>query len=285
MEKTVQYTLITGACGGLGGAFCEVLAGRGEALFLTGRSVERLSALAEDLKARYGIDVAFRACDLTKKEDRLALFAYADGMGVRFSRLVYVSGVDTQMAFEKYDEDKLLFQTRVNLEGAVSLINAFLRRAPLDGKTEILAVGSMSASTPMPYFALYSATKKGLEYFMAALRTELRGRAKVTCVLPGGIPTREDIKENIKEHGFWGKISQKSPRAVAEASLKAVHKNRRKKVIGFWNKVIKFATDVAPMSVKMRFIAKRWAKTEKDHFSDSDEKSSSDGEAVARERE
>lgn len=264
----MQYTLVTGACGGLGRAFVELLAERGEPLFLTGRSEARLCALKEELAARFpSLSVDYRACDLTKEGDRRAFFEETDGRGATFSRLVYVAGVDTQMAFERYDENKLVFQTRVNLEGAVSFINAFLKRAPLDGNTEILAVGSMSASTPMPYFALYSATKKGLEYFMAGLRTELKGRAKVTCVLPGGIPTREDIKENIKEHGFWGKISAKSPRAVAQASLKAVHKNKRKKVIGFWNKIIKLTTDVAPMSVKMRFIAKRWAQTEKDHFS------------------
>ncbi len=265
----MQYTLITGACGGLGRAFCEVLSERGEPLFLTGRSEERLRALKEELSARHvGLPIEIHACDLTKEEDRRAFFEYTDGMGATFSRLVYVAGVDTQMAFESYDEKKLVFQTRVNSEGAFSFINAFLKRSPLDGNTEILTIGSMSASTPMPYFALYSATKKALEYFMAGLWSELKGRAKVTCVLPGGIPTREDIKENIKEHGFWGRISAKSPRAVAEASLKAVHKNKRKAVIGFWNKIIKLTTDVAPMSVKLRFISRRWSKTEKDHFSE-----------------
>lgn len=267
MSAMRTYTLVTGACGGLGGAFVEILAERGEALFLTGRDQGRLSALDAALKEKYpALETAYFACDLTSERERLALFAYADGQGIRFNRLVYVAGVDTQMAFERYDEAKLVFQTRVNLEGAVSLIRGTLARSPLDGTTEILAVGSMSASTPMPYFALYSATKKGLEYFCTGLRTELKGRAKVTCVLPGGIPTREDIKQNIEEHGFWGRISAKSPRAVAERSLAAVRKNKRSAVIGFWNKIIKAATDVAPMSLKLRFIAKHWRNTEKDHF-------------------
>ena len=43
----MNYTLITGACGGLGGAFVRVLAERGEPLFLTGRSEERLKSLSE----------------------------------------------------------------------------------------------------------------------------------------------------------------------------------------------------------------------------------------------
>ncbi len=45
----MTYTLITGACGGLGRAFVRVLAERGENLFLTGRSGERLSALANEI--------------------------------------------------------------------------------------------------------------------------------------------------------------------------------------------------------------------------------------------
>ncbi len=264
----MEVTLITGACGGLGGAFTRILAERGEPLLLTGRSEERLAALAEELRGAYeGLFVRTFRCDLRKEEERLSLFSYADGLGVTFRRLVYVAGVDTQMAFEKYDESKLVLQTRVNLEGAASLTAGVLSRSPLDGQTELLAVGSMSAATPMPYFALYSATKKALEQFYAALRTELKGRAKVTCVLPGGIPTRDDIKENIESHGFWGRISALPPEKVAKISLAAVAKNKRRVVVGFWNKVIKLATDVAPMSVKLRYISKKWQTTEKDHFS------------------
>ena len=99
-----------------------------------------------------------------------------------------------------------------------------------------------------------------------AHRTEFKGKAKVTCILPGGIPTREDIKKDIEGHGFWGKISKKTPEQVAVAALKAVSKNKRTKVIGFWNKVIKFFTDLAPLSLQLRFIAKRWKHTEKDAF-------------------
>lgn len=263
----MTYTLVTGACGGLGGAFVRVLLERGEPVFLTGRSETRLAALSEKLKGEFPqAEIRSCACDLTDGESRAALFARADADGVIFNRLVYVAGVDTQKAFERYTEEKLVFQVRVNLEGALSMIRAFLARAPLDGSTEILAVGSMSGSCPMPYFAVYSATKKALCQFCVALRTELKGRAKVTCVTPGGIPTREDVKKDIQGHGFWGRISAKSPYDVAKISLKAVEKNRRTKIPGFWNKIIKLSTDLAPLSLQLRFIAKRWKNTEKDAF-------------------
>lgn len=263
----MNYTIITGACGGLGGAFVRVLAERGEPLLLTGRSEERLKKLSENLKDEFpDLPVRFRACDLTSQEDRKAFFEYADEENIRLSRLVYVAGVDTQKAFENYTQEKIVFQSRVNFEGAVSFIHASLGRGMLDGRFEVLVIGSMSGICPMPYFAIYSATKKALCQFCIALRSELRGRAKVTCILPGGIPTREDIKKDIEGHGFWGRISKKSPRSVAIASLKAVKKNKRTKVVGFWNKIIKLSTDLTPLSWQLHFIRKRWSKTEKDAF-------------------
>lgn len=262
----MNYTLVTGACGGLGGAFVRILAERGEPLFLTGRSEEKLAALAETVKERYGVAVDFFPCDLADERSRRRFFVNCDRVGARFSRLVYVAGVDVQKAFEKYTEEKLLLQTRVNLEGAVSFTRSVMARADLDGDTEFLAVGSMSGVYPMPYFALYSATKRALEQFYTALRVELKGRARVTCVLPGGIPTREDIKENIKTQGLWGRLSSLPPETVARKSLSAVKKNRRSAVIGFWNRLLRVVTAPVPQSVRLAYIAKRWKKTEKDAF-------------------
>ncbi len=260
-----MYTLITGATGGLGRAFVRLLASRGEALYLTGRSEERLAALAEEARS-LGADVSYYPCDLASAESRAAFFAHADLGGARFSRLVYVAGADTQMAFERYDEARLVFQTRVNFEGAVSFCRAFLARTPLDGSSELLCVGSVSGCRPMPYFALYSATKKALEQFLAGLRHELKGRAKVTCVLPGGMPTRPDIEENIRTHGLFGRLSAMSPDKVAAIALKAVKKNRRRVIPGFWNRTIQFVSALAPAPVRMRIIARMWGRTEKDHF-------------------
>ncbi len=263
-----EYTLITGACGGLGGAFVQLLAERGEPLFLTGRSEPRLTALSQSLKERFpSLPVQICACDLTDEHSRANMFARSNAQGIRFRRLVYVAGADIQKAFEKYTQEKILFQTRVNFEGAVSCIKFALENGAQNRKTEILAVGSVSGIYPMPYFALYSATKKALNQFCAALRAEYRGRANITCVLPGAIPTRADVKENIRAQGLWGRLAAKSPLSVAKASLKAVQRNRRTVIIGFWNKLMRVCTACIPLSFKLRAIARRWSKTEKDAFS------------------
>ena len=132
-----EFTLVTGACGGLGGAFVRLLAERGEALFLTGRTEARLAALKHSLLADFpALTVEICACDLTDEVSRAALLAYADEKDMRFSRLVYVAGVDTQKALEKYTADKVVLQSRVNLEAACDLARGvFARGGAGDNKT------------------------------------------------------------------------------------------------------------------------------------------------------
>lgn len=260
-------TLITGACGGLGSAFTKILADQNVPLCLTGRSADRLKTLVSSLKETHpSLQAEVFPCDLRDEESRAAFFEACDRRNVRFDRLIYVAGVDTQMPFEEYDEARILTQIRVNFEGAVSFIRGFLDRAPLDGTTEILCTGSVTSIMPEPYFALYAATKEALAYFSEALRTELKGRAKVTVVLPGSMPTREDVRKSIEEHGGYGRLTVLSPEKVAQKALKAVKKNKRRVIIGFWNKLTNFGSHLIPMSWRMHFAAKIWKNTRKDFY-------------------
>jgi short-subunit dehydrogenase len=119
----------------------------------------------------------------------------------------------------------------------------------------------------MPYFAIYSATKGALTSFSSALREEMKGKGvHVSAILPGAMPTREDIKAQIKGQGLWGKLAVKTPEWVAEYALKKVKKNKRVKIAGFWNKVMRVGTALLPMPLKLKFIARRWSKISKDAF-------------------
>ena len=262
------FTLITGATGGLGGAFAKVLIERGEPLILTGRSQEKLQLFKEELShLNQGATVEIIPCDLTDSADREKLLESVGELcklhKLPLFRLANVAGADIQKGLTEYTESKVCFQCRVNFESAVSLS----RGAIALGVKEILNISSVSGIYPMPYFAIYSATKGALTSFSLALREEMRGAGvKVTAVLPGAIPTREDVKEQIKGQGLWGKIAAKPPRFVAEKSLKAVSKNKGKVVIGFANKLMNIGTKLIPLPLKLKFIARRWGKITKDSF-------------------
>lgn len=268
MEENKGITLITGATGGLGGAFASVLAKRQEPIFLTGRSEEKLCRLKSELIAQYpSLPVFYSACDLTDETDRRKLLAKVKGVceieNLSLFRLINVAGADIQKAFEKYTDEKIVFQSRVNFESAVSLCLGCIKL----GVKEIVNISSVSGIYPMPYFALYSATKGALTSFSVSLREEMKGAGvKVTAILPGAIPTRDDVKEQIKGQGLWGRIAVKSPAFVAEQSLKAVKKNKAKVVVGFANKLMNVSTRLIPASWKRKFIAKRWSKIKKDAF-------------------
>ena len=263
---TDGYALITGATGGLGKAFAHTLAKRGARLILTGRSEEKLIALKNELLTKYAVsEVLYFAADLADEAGRGALMSQIKTKACAIRLLVNAAGADVQKPFAEYTQEKLIFQTRVNFEAAVSLCRfAYENRA---ARLEIINIASVSGLYPMPYFALYSATKSALTSFSVALREEWKkDNVAVTAILPGAMPTRADRKEQIKGQGLWGKLATKSPESVAEYSLKAVRKNKRKAIVGFWNKLMRVGTAILPQSWKLRFIAKRWSKIKKDAF-------------------
>ena len=260
----MEFTFISGATGGLGKAFVENLKKKKTPLFLIGRNAEKLQLLVEQIKSE-GCVVESFVCDLADEKSRAALVSYIEEKGYVFNRIINVAGVDIQKPFLEYTKEKLLFQLRVNVEATVSLTHFLLKHRAKN--TEVLTISSMSGVSPMPYFAVYSATKALLINLFTSLHYELkREGVKVTVVLPGGIPTRPDIVEQIKEQGLWGKLSAKSPEFVAEKSLRAVRKNKIKYIPGAFNKFLYGIMKIAPKCIVLRFIARRWSKISKDAF-------------------
>jgi len=265
-SHTNEYALITGATGGLGKAFVYAVAKRGYSLLLTGRSEEKLVVLQAEIAEKYpDISTRVYACDLSDTASRIGLMEKIKAENIRLSLLANVAGADIQKGLIEYTQEKIAFQCRVNFESVVALCRfAIENRAD---RLEIVNVSSVSGIYPMPYFAIYSATKGALTSFSQSLRAEMQGKnVAVTAILPGAMPTREDIKAQIKGQGLWGKLAAKSPEEVAEKSLKAVRKNKRKVIVGFWNKVMRVGTCWMPTSWRLRFIAKRWSKISKDAF-------------------
>lgn len=261
-----KYAFVTGATGGLGKAFAMELAQKGYALLLTGRSQEKLDLLKAEIAEKYPqISIRIYPADLTKEGDRYALMQKISGEGLQISLLANVAGADIQKALETYTQEKIAFQCRVNFEATVSLCRFAIENKA--EKLEIINVASVSGLYPMPYFAIYSATKSAVVSFSVALREEMRGKnVSVTAILPGAIPTRDDVKEQIKGQGLWGKLAALPPERVAQDGLKAVSKNKAKVIIGFWNNVMHFCTAWMPESWRLRFIANRWSKISKDAF-------------------
>ncbi len=260
----MDYTLITGATGVTGRAFALACLERGENLFLTGRSQEKLEVLKNYLLTlNSAAEIKTYACDLAHSSERKKLFGAAQGL--TFSRLINVAGADIQKSFELYDEDKLVFQTRINFEAAASLCLFCIKHRA--AKLKIINISSVCGEMPIPYFALYSATKDALTNFSLALDEELRDKnITVTAVLPGAIYTRPDVCDYIAKQGLWGKIAAKQPQYVADKSLRASDKGAKKVVVGRANAFALAFSRALPRGLLAKLNGKMRKDVSKDAF-------------------
>lgn len=258
----MDYVLVTGATGVLGKAICSELAKEGKNLFLTATNFERLESLKNALVGTYvGVNVQICPANLADERDRERLFECAEPF--RFSHLFCVAGIDNQMPFTSYTQQKLLEQVRVNFEGNASVMLFALKHSE---NLKICTVSSVSGEQPLPYFAIYSATKSALTFLSLAVGGELRKNCSVTAVIAGGIYTRADVKEYIKKQGFLGRKAAKTPEYVAVKCIKAVKKSKKKYIVGNLNRLIMFCSKLMPTRLKMRIMAKRLKQTTKNYY-------------------
>ena len=265
-NEVIEFNVITGATGGLGKEFAKQLLDKGEPIFITARSEEKLFLLKRELTAKYkNAVIEYKKCDLVNEEDRKAFFDNFTNFGYKVKGLYYVAGADIRKPFTKYTQRTVVFQARVNYEACIDFTNFTLSNRAENLK--ILVVSSLTGITPMPYFAEYSSLKGALISFFTALRYELKNsNVKITVLTPGSIPTRSDIKQDIEKQGLQGKLSKKSPEYVVKKGLSALEKNKLTCTPGFYNKVVKFVTKITPLSLKLKIVAKKLKNLEKDAF-------------------
>lgn len=183
-----RYAMITGASSGLGLALAEALARRGRNLILVARQRETLEPVAIELTQRFGVEVLFRACDLSQPL-RLSGFVLELEEGERrIDLLVNCAGLRTYgpfLAHEWADEQDLL---EVNVLALSRLCHAIGNLMAVQGGGQILNVAGLAGVAPGPWMAAYAASKAYVLSFSQALREELkRTGIKVSVLCPGPV--------------------------------------------------------------------------------------------------
>lgn len=217
-----RYAMITGASSGLGLALAEALARRGRNLILVARHRETLEPVAIELTQRFGVEVLFRACDLSQPL-RLSGFVLELEEGERrIDLLVNCAAQRTYgpfLAHEWADEQDLL---EVNILALSRLCHAIGNLMAVQGGGQILNVASLASAAPGPWMAAYAASKAYVVSFSEALREELkRTGIKVSVLCPG--PVRSSRRRIPRLEGSTRCLS---PEEVALYTVRALDKNR-----------------------------------------------------------
>ena len=186
-----QLAVITGASGGLGEQFARQLAGRGLDLILIARSVDKLEALAAELRAPHKVGIDVLAADLNDPGDVKRLIEAAFGTAARpVDLLVNNAGLGHVAEVVDETDEQVERMVNVNVTALVRLTRAAVAAMARRGQGTVLNIASTAAFQPVPKMAVYAATKAFLLSFGQAVDSECRSRGvQVTTFCPGPTAT------------------------------------------------------------------------------------------------
>lgn len=238
---------VSGASSGIGAELARQLAARGDDVALAARRVQRLEALADDLRP-LGVTATVHGLDVTDaaavdRQIRAADAAH-DGLDV----VVVNAGVGggARVGHDRHEDNRHLLE--VNLLGALAQTETALQLFRPRDAGQVVLMSSVAGLRALPgTMATYSASKAALRSLGRSLQADLAGSGViVTILLPGYITSEmtEDVPEAIKT----------ATAPAVTSIIEAVDDRRAEAYIpGWWKAVARGLLPVVPRSVLRHF--------------------------------
>jgi uncharacterized protein len=243
--------LVTGASSGIGEAFAEALAKRGMALLLAARSEDRLRTVADRLVVRHGGRVVVVPIDLSERDAARRLRDAADERGFEPDLLVNNAGLGASGPFADVPLERQLEMVHVNVEALVALTGLYVPRMVARHSGAIIHVASSAAFQPVPYLAVYAATKAFVVSFSEGLWAEARRHGvRVVAVAPGPVADTRFGERAEMGPTFADLRSVPREQVVAEA-LRALEQGRPTVVPGVANSLGARAVRLVPRRLQL----------------------------------
>lgn len=209
--------VVTGASSGIGAEFAAELARRQCNLVLVARREDRLRAVAARLEAEHGIAVRVLSADLSVPAQVQELIQRLAETPVDV--LINNAGFATHGIFAERSAGRVVDELAVNVGAVVALTHALLPEMVARGRGVVVNVASTAAFQPIPYMAVYGATKAFVLSFTEALWGELDGTGvEVLALCPGATDT--EFFDVAGESASVG--GRQTPAKVAATAMRAL---------------------------------------------------------------
>lgn len=258
--------LVTGGSYGIGEEFARQLAARGWNLVLTARSQDRLERLrAELLQAHPLLNVRCIALDLSTPDGPLDLFEATQATGQEIDLLVNNAGFGAFGEFAEIDRERQRQMVNLNIAALVELSHLYLRRMivlPEERRRHggIINIASIAGFLPLPYSAVYAATKAFVVSFSHALYEEARQRGvHVMVVNPG--TTQTNFFEVAGKSPFSKRTFAQTSAQVVRESLQAFDGGRWTVTTGAQNRFSMALTKLVPRSWIAKMVGRAMRRT------------------------
>lgn len=226
----VKIALVTGASSGIGEATAQRLATAGYKVYGTSRRGAQAAKRSFEmltLDVTSDESVAAAVGEVIRRDGRIDLLVNNAGFGV----------APAAAEESSIEQARSIFET--NFFGLIRMTRAVLPQMRRQGSGRIINIGSVLGFLPMPYGALYAATKHAVEGYSESLDHELRTRGiRVSVIEPAYTKTpfdanfmEPDVKldeyrearEGVSRRVNEVMASAESPDVVAATVLKAAN--------------------------------------------------------------
>jgi uncharacterized protein len=256
---SARLALVTGASSGIGAALARVYASHGYDLALSARRGDRLHALADEIRLRYGVDSLVIPADLASPEAPEQILSGIEANGREVDALVNNAGYGLPGAYAatRWEDQRALLQVLVT---APCELTHKVRPGMLERRFgRIVNVASLAGLMPGARgHTLYGPAKALVMRFSQGLHVETQGTGVHVSALCPGLTYSEfhDVT------GTRAQVSDSTPTwmwlgadEVAQAGYEAAEANRPICVTGAPNKAIAALAKIIPDEWGMALLA------------------------------
>jgi len=241
-----RWALVTGASSGLGLGFAGELASRGAHLVLVARRQDRLLALAQELRSRFGRQVEPIAMDLAAESAPVELHGRLKAAGRNIDVLINNAGLGLYGPFMDIPWERERGMLQLDIVTLVHLTRLFVPDMVARRFGFVLQVSSIGAFQPTPLYASYSAAKAFVLSHGEALNYELRGTGVSCTVLSPGVTATEFLEVSGQRATFYQRRMMMQSADVTRIGVEAMLRGKPSVVPGLMNALTAFGTRFMP---------------------------------------
>ena len=224
----MKIAVITGASSGIGREFVYAVDKNYsfDEIWVIARRAERL----EELKEKCRNPIRPVALDLAADADLKAYAELLEKEKPEIALLVNAAGCGVFGPFEEKELDALLHSARLNALSLTAMCHLSL--PCMKSGSAIINMGSNSSWQPVPYQAVYGASKSYVLSLSRAIGRELRPRGvHVMCVCPGWIKT--EFQQHAKHDEYIRYVDRwYGPEEVAAQAMEDLEKKKTVSILG-----------------------------------------------------